>query len=150
LLLKFTGSLVAVPAVGAHGATAMHWFRSRAKGYSFLALFALLLQLALSFSHLHLDAAVSGARHSSKIFAVDNAAAPISAVDPASQDLPEHGDDYCAICGVIHLARSVILSPAPSLLPPATYARAQFAPQTHSAAAEPSRTPFQARAPPIT
>ena len=134
--------------VGAHGARTMHWFRSRAKGFSFVALFALSLQLALSFGHLHLNASVTGARQSWKFFTVDDATARIAAVDSASQDAPEHSDDYCAICAVIHLARSLVLSPAPPLLLPGSYAQAQFAPEDAVASAELSRAPFNARAPP--
>jgi hypothetical protein len=127
----------------------MVWFRSRAKEFSFVALLALFLQLGLSFGHLHLDAGATGAGHAAKILAVDDATAPISAVDSASQDLPGDNDGYCAICAVIHLARALVLSPAPSLLLPAVQAQAQFAPENAAAAAELGRTPFQARAPPI-
>jgi len=33
----------------------MHWFRARLRSTSFVALFALALQLALSFGHVHVD-----------------------------------------------------------------------------------------------
>jgi hypothetical protein len=125
----------------------MQWFRSHAKECSFLALLALSLQLALCFGHLHVDTRDTGARHASKIFAVDETR--ISAVDPARQDEPQHNDDYCAICSVMHLARSLVLSPVPFLLLPATYTQAQFAPENDAPAAELSRTAFQARGPPI-
>jgi hypothetical protein len=135
--------------VGAHSVTTMYWFRSRAKEFSYVALFALSLQLVLSFGHLRINAGANGAGHAAKILAVDDATASISAVDPASQGLPGDNDDYCAICAVIHLARTLVLAPAPSLLLPATYAQAQFAPENDAAAAELlGRTPFQARAPP--
>src|SRR5262245_40731192 len=128
---------------------AISWFRSRAKGFSFLALFALSLQLVLSFGHLHFERGVAGPQHSSKIVAVDDANAPLAAVHSDSQGLPENNDDYCSICAVIHLARSLVLSPAPCLPLPATYAQTKFAPEDCVAAAALSRTPFQARAPPI-
>jgi hypothetical protein len=127
----------------------MQWFRSRAKGFSLVALFALSLQLALSFGHLHFKAGIAGEEHTAKIAALDDATALLSPIISASQDLPGDNDEYCAICAVIHLARSLVLSPAPCLLLPATYAQARFTPEDDSAAAEPSRIPFRARAPPI-
>jgi hypothetical protein len=128
---------------------AMSWFRSRAKGFSFFALFALSLQLALSFGHLHFDHGVTGPQQPSKIAAIDGATAPIATVHSDSQGLPEHNGDYCSICAVIHLARSLVLSPAPCLPLPARYTQTKFAPEDCVAAAGLGRTPFQARAPPI-
>ena len=130
-----------------HGAMTMQWFRS--KGFSFVALFALSLQFALSFGHLHLDTGIIGAQHPSKILATHDATESIVALDAASGDLPEHNDDYCSICAVIHLARSLVLSPAPSLLLLPSYVRAEFTAENEASVAGLNRTSFQARAPPI-
>ena len=90
----------------------MHWFRAR-RVATWLALFALACQLALTFGHVHLDrpgaqpdivaAARSGDAH---------ATAPASSLPTK----PESGiGDLCAVCASIGLASTLLLPAAPAL-----------------------------------
>ena len=122
----------------------MSWFRANIKGGSRLALFALALQFALAFGHVHwltaqaLDSTVA-------------AVAEHTGSAPASQDPDQQqpAPDGCAICAVTAMAQSILLSPAPVLtLPQAVEFRLPIV-----TAAPVSRviveTAFQPRAPPI-
>jgi hypothetical protein len=135
----------------------MRWFRANARFGGKLALFALALQFALSFGHVHPEdiygarATVSAAAHAA---AVAKAEKPRpgdpSSKDPSSKDpSSKHSDDYCAICATMSLLGNSFVA-APPLLP---------APQVFSRAVEhvdniailviaPRRAPFQSRAPP--
>jgi hypothetical protein len=118
----------------------MHWFRAKQSLSSHLALFALALQLALSFGHVHLDDLALGRT-------------PIAAAQKASDSGTPAGtvpdrDEGCAICAVIGLAGTPLLPDAPALV----FASAQheaFLPDL-VAALDPrhTRAQFQARAPP--
>jgi hypothetical protein len=127
---------------------AMHWFRSRARWGTSLALFALALQLVLSFGHVHLADARSS--HLSTVAAVQP---PAETADPAS--LPGHHDDggpadeYCPICALVHLGNTLIAADAPTLALPVAFAEFHFASTPDAALTVSSRTPFSARAPPI-
>jgi hypothetical protein len=122
----------------------MRWLRGNRRYGGLLALAAMVLQLVLSFGHLHLDkirltpAAVS--------LATSTAAASHSTpAQPPAKD----ADDYCAICAVIHLASSSFL-PEPPKLPLPVVARAvQHLVQTGLAFVAPHRTAFRSRAPPL-
>ena len=117
----------------------MNWLRSQAKRLTLLALFALALQLGLSFGHVHHDRAVAG-----KTAISDQASAP-------SRDNGGDTDgrqDLCAICATVALANALIDS-APPVLPLPLEAVAS---ETLAVAAAngPSTHPlgFQSRAPP--
>jgi DUF2946 family protein len=130
-------------------ATTMGWFRSRSRWGSYLALFALVVQLALSFGHVHLEggAPVSGA---SALFAVHPSNASAAAVDPAGKETPALADDCCPICTLIHLASALV--PASALALPQL---AVFTPVSFAVAVEFDLTkrhyssPLGARAPPL-
>jgi|SRR6516165_6757321 len=117
----------------------MRWLRVRLRSSSFVALFALALQLALSFGHVHLGE-LSG-RASAQIDRLGTAA-------PPSGDTPEHSDGYCALCAIIHLTGAWVPAAMPSLPEPAAYVRSQ--PRTTVLLEAPTQTPsvFAARAPP--
>jgi hypothetical protein len=120
----------------------MHWVRARLRSGSFVALFALALQLVLSFGHVHLDGL---GRHSSARVEASGASAPASPTgDPA-----DHADGYCAICALIHLAGATVLATVPFLPVPVAFGRSQLPPTATLEA--PTRTPsyFAARAPPV-
>src|SRR5882672_3674544 len=102
----------------------MHWFRSRSSSGSWLALFALAVQLAVSFAHVHLDRGAPVAGHSSSVLLRVHAPNGIAAASlPAGDEAPALADDYCAVCALIHLAGSVVAAEAPALPLPATFAR---------------------------
>ncbi len=92
----------------------MRWFRSHRLEVAALALFALACQFVLSFGHVHLDRTAGFSTGRSIAAAVGSAiAAPAGKVTLA--DLPTSpreknpdglGDDFCAICANISLARS--------------------------------------------
>jgi hypothetical protein len=109
-----------------------------------LALFALALQFALSFAHVHLD----GIRPDYQSFAV--AAATAQAVRSAPVPSPGDEDDgYCAICATIYLAANSFVPQAPQLPVPIRSARIQHVDRVAALVLAPCRAPFQSRAPPL-
>jgi hypothetical protein len=86
----------------------MQWFRANLKVGARLGLFALTLQIVLSFGHVHLG----GLRHSTGRLSV----AGTHSVPPDPQQQPiSDADEYCAICASIHLAATSLLPQAPQL-----------------------------------
>jgi len=83
----------------------MKWFRSNIRQHSRVALFALAIQVALSFGHFH---------------GVATQAAP--SIQSAQQlptpghDPDQHPDDVCAICAVMAMANTVLLATPPIVL----------------------------------
>jgi hypothetical protein len=123
----------------------MGWLRSRLKRSSYVALFAMALQLALSFGHIHLDHVSAGSGQIS----VHRAASPTPTGLTARDELPTQPGDACAICALIALANSLTL-PLPASLPvPTQFAVAQHEPALVSHLATATLRPFQARAPPL-
>ncbi|MGY4303015.1 hypothetical protein ACVIJ6_000258 [Bradyrhizobium sp. USDA 4369] len=122
----------------------MSWFRANIKHGSRLALCALLLQFALAFGHVHWLAAQ----------AQDAAAVNITSVhtgSPASPDPDQQPSaDSCAICAVMAMAQSILLSPTPVLNLPDPVAFRLPDAITVPLAAVPVSTAFQPRAPPTT
>jgi hypothetical protein len=118
----------------------MHWFRARLRSSSCVALFALALQLVLSFGHVHVHDILG---HAPAQIETSGAATP------ATSDTPEQADGYCAICAIIHLAGTLVPASVPSLPLPLAYGRAQ--PRTTVLVDAPTQTPsfFAARAPPV-
>ena len=118
---------------------AMRASRSRRNFGGWLALFALGLQLTLSFAHIHAED-----------FARANVAAAQS--DGSPQNAPDnHNDgdhDGCAICAVMHMAAASLVPALPSVaLPPATAFVILVAPD-RTVLPPAARPPFEARAPP--
>jgi Protein of unknown function (DUF2946) len=122
----------------------MCWFRSRRFG-SYLALFALAFQLAVSFGHVHLDeiappSAGAGAFASTQSD-VDAPSGPTGREDVA--------DDCCPICTLIHLAGAVAPAETPPLPLPSMSGHLRLAAAVELGLAASQGTLFQARAPPI-
>jgi hypothetical protein len=92
----------------------MRWWRVRRMGVAGLGLFALLLQLLLSFGHFHVHeilalAAVAGES------ALTRAAAAKSTT-PAREQTPSRlPEDDCPICATMHLTASGLLPTPPSI-----------------------------------
>ena len=123
----------------AWGKTGVNWLRTKAKRLSLLALFALALQLGLSFGHSHNDVALAGI------------SAPAGQSQASTPDIDHDQDlhrDLCAICVTIAMANAGVSSAPPALpVPPAiTALRTAFYPETITAAARP--VGFRSRAPP--
>jgi len=122
----------------------MSWFRANIKGGSRLALFALLLQFALAFGHVHWLAAQP------QDPAGVTAAQLHTGSSPADQDQDQQpAADGCAICAVVAMAQSILLSPAPVLTLPEAVAFRLPDEITAAVAAVVIDTAFQPRAPPI-
>ncbi len=131
----------------------MKWFRRNIRTGSRLALFALALQLVLSFGHTHFNAAqaspsiqaLTGLAHAQDL-AGDVASAR---QQPAGQDDNQSSNEPCAICAVMAMANQLVFAtPAALPLPDAielyflpTDARFDHLGSTWSA--------FRSRAPPV-
>jgi hypothetical protein len=118
----------------------MKWFRSNIKRGSRLALFALAIQIVLSFGHFHGVAAETAAQ----------IARSLSTPQPGSdQGSPEHPGDICAICAVMAMVNSVVHATPPVVLLPQAVAFAYLTPDADLVRVNAVRTGFQPRAPPI-
>jgi hypothetical protein len=123
----------------------MTWVRSKARHVSLLALFALAIQLALSFDHFHSD----GLAHAATL-AVQSTAGEKT----ATASLPDHqhsdglAADSCAICATIALSGTLITSAAPMLPVPAIFAIADTSTSAGIVLPDLARSAFQSRAPP--
>ena len=127
----------------------MVWFRSKIRSAARLALFALAIQMAVSFGHMHRD---------------DLGLAPLN--DPASTHLaastPHHpagssghnqspapaDDDYCPICATMQLVATGIPSLPPLLIVPAPIRREWPIQMPARSVSLKVALSFQARAPP--
>ena len=122
--------------LGAHGD--MAWWRSRRRRGAGLALLALLVQIVLSFGHLHLqDLAPAPA-----------ATAAVPQTAPAHSP-PGHPDNDCPICIAIHMAASGLVAVPPAIAAPHELGRIT---QTWHAARDISVARyvlFRTRAPPV-
>ena len=124
----------------------MHWFRSRSRWGSWLALFALAFQLAVSFGHVHVDA--KGLGHAAIL--ADHASTGADSASPAESDeTPALADGYCAVCALIQLAGTVVAAQAPSLPVPVLFGATQADPPAQFELTARSHALFAARAPPI-
>jgi hypothetical protein len=124
----------------------MRWFRSKLHLGSRLALFALAVQVMLSFGHVHLDNLAPASTRS--------ALAIGSGKVLLSEQAPIRGsgaalDADCPLCALIHLVATAAPAVAPALpLPPRSNSiRLQAA--VELASASPPHLLFQARAPPV-
>ena len=128
----------------------MRWVRSNIRPGSWCALLALAVQFALSFGHVHraefpwvsghanLAALTAGAASAT---GSDASAAPAKPIGLAS--------DYCAICAVIAVGKSVRPAAAPSLPMLAGNIGVRFWAQAEAFSATSPHRLFQARAPPL-
>jgi hypothetical protein len=121
----------------------MSWVRARLRFGSHLALFALAVQLVLSFGHVHLDDLVPAS--SVAATAVPEAQAPVA----PDHDSDGPGHDYCGICALIQLAGTAAASLPPPLAVPALFTRVRHERYFTLAYAVASPHAFQARAPPL-
>lgn len=115
---------------------------------SWLALFALAVQLVLSFGHMHPDRTAPLAGHSSTLLRV-HASAGVEAVSlSAGDEAPALADVYCAACALIHLAGTLVVSEPPALPLPLTFGRARAESAAEFGLTAHGHSLFAARAPP--
>ncbi|MBR0685073.1 DUF2946 domain-containing protein [Bradyrhizobium manausense] len=96
----------------------MKWFRSNIRHGARLALFAMLVQFALTFGHSHWFAqaaplAQSQLADSAKSLAPTGAA--VQKQSPANPDREQPGEDNCAICALVAMAGTVVFATPPLL-----------------------------------
>ena len=127
----------------------MRWVRANAKSGGRLALFALALQLYLSFGHIHPEDIYGPAHVSiSKAAAVALPAAEVYLPHPADR-ATDPASDFCAICASAYLLGTSFVPQAPlQPLPPISQA-VHHGGRAAVVFIAPRRGPFQSRAPPI-
>jgi hypothetical protein len=122
----------------------MRWFRRNVQFGSWCALFALTIQLALSFGHLHFASSAATAALASA------AAEPLAgtADDPPAPSKHSRVADYCTICASIHLAGLLTAEP-PSVAALLPTSQARLTARIEAQSISHSGLPFNARAPPL-
>jgi hypothetical protein len=131
----------------------MKWFRSNIRHGARLALFAMLVQFALTFGHSHWFAqaaplAQSQLTNSAKSLASTDGAA-VQKQSPANSDREQPGDDNCAICAVIALAGSLVSATPPLLLLPQAVELLYRTTDAEFVHLESAHSAFQPRGPPL-
>jgi hypothetical protein len=121
----------------------MHWFRSRIRLGARLGLFALALQIVLSFAHIH-PGEFSAPATASPVVANPGHALPQAPSDRSDRD----GDHLCAICALIQLAASALPAMPPPLPLPVRLAAVELQLPHVLSVASSRHAVFQARAPP--
>jgi hypothetical protein len=137
----------------------MSWFRKHVKTGAQLALFALLIQFALSFGHFHSVAAQAAPAIQNGLTQVDlvhaDAAGPKSAAESAQKQQPSDPDhdqapaDSCAICAVMALASNVLFATPPVLLLPQAVELLYQTTDAEFVDLKSAPHAFQSRAPPL-
>jgi hypothetical protein len=122
----------------------MLWVRANRGRGAGLALAAMMLQIVLSFGHVHVENLTT----SSNGVSVAAPKASSSQHDPAGHPAND-ADDYCAICAAIHLASSSFLPGALVLPVPFAFRRAEHFHHFTFISILPQRVAFQSRAPPL-
>jgi hypothetical protein len=109
-----------------------------------LALFALALQMALAFGHIHL-------RDFAGIPGVASAQAQVQANNdnPNGPNGTGHSDDYCPICATTHVAGTLVLPDLVVLALPVEATEATYAQICSAACRTFDHALFRARAPPL-
>jgi hypothetical protein len=135
----------------------MKWFRSNIKHGARLALFALAVQLALSFGHFHWLAATqaapsvqSGIAQTAGADVQHPAAAGKQATrqSPAGHDNDQQTGDGCAICAVVAMASTVLFATPPLLLLPQAVEFLYLTTDAEFTHLKSAGAAFQPRAPP--
>jgi len=131
----------------------MKWLRSNIKHGSRLALFALVIQFALSFGHFH--GGVAQAAPAVQSGSANGLSLPDTVREDAQQQpAPNHDSDQqqgdvCAICAVLALANTMLFAAPPLLLLPQAVEILYLATDAEFIHLNSARVAFQPRAPPI-
>jgi hypothetical protein len=116
----------------------MRWWRAHDGWLARLALFALLLQLALSFGHVHslrTDAAAL--------------AAPAAATTDPTGGHPDPDESYCANCAILSLLSGGHVAAAPAIATPAFQIAALTPIATDPVRLTACHDSYRSRAPPV-
>ena len=128
----------------------MRVFRSNIRFGAFCALFALAIQILLSFGHMHgggIGRLSTAAPLSIGWVNQSSTSVPDGPTVPANQS--GLVGDYCTICALIELAGSVVPASGPVSLTPDLIGRVHLGTNVGPALAASSHLFFQARAPPL-
>ena len=123
----------------------MGWVHGHRRRGAYLALAALLLQIAISFGHVDLDGA-AGAEHLTLHGPHKAVVAKSSQQAPAQNN---GGDDgYCPICASIFMVSTSFVSAPPQLPVPDGFERIKHSVSVARGVFTPLRVAFRSRAPP--
>ena len=122
----------------------MKWFRSNIRHGARLALFAMLVQFALTFGHSHWFAQATSLAQASI-----QQSTSVEKQSPAGPDREQPGDDNCAICAVVAMAGTVVSATPPLLLLPQAIELLYRTTDAEFSHLESATTAFQPRAPPV-
>jgi len=131
----------------------MKWFRSNIRHGARLAMFAMLVQFALTFGHSHWFAQAAPlaqaqlADSAKTVAAADRAA--VEKQSPSAPDREHPGDDNCAICALVAMAGTVMFATPPLLLLPQAVELLYRTTDAEFVHLNSARTAFQPRAPPV-
>ena len=132
----------------------MKWFRSHIRHGARLALFAMLVQFALTFGHTHWFAqaaplAASSHQQTDGAKAVGSAdRLAVQKQSPSAPDREQPGDDNCAICAIIAMAGTVLSATPPLLQLPQAIELLYRTTDAEFVHLKSASTAFQPRAPP--
>jgi hypothetical protein len=133
----------------------MGWVRFHRRYGAWPGLAALVLQLVLSFGHIHVGNLHIGNVHFDSAARAASVAAATShhvAAAQSPQKVPAQNsgddDDYCAICASIFLASTSFVAEPPKLPVPAGFERIALIFSAEQGVSVQRRTFFQSRAPP--
>jgi hypothetical protein len=125
--------------------TTMCWFRSRSRFGSYLALFALAFQLAVSFGHVHLDEIAPRSADAAALASTQSG----DEVPSSPTGREDSADDCCPICTLIHLAGALVPAETAALPLPSMFGHVRLAAAVAFDLTASQAALFQARAPPI-
>jgi hypothetical protein len=121
----------------------MHWVRTNCRLGAWAALFALCIQLALSFGHIHLEDIQGSPSATVAQLQTQNES-------PADDDHGKPGHDFCAICAALSLTSNSVLPTVSLLTVPVDRAYEWIADFRTAQVSFGLHFHFQARAPPHT
>jgi hypothetical protein len=126
----------------------MGWVQRNKRHGALLAFAAVVLQIALAFGHVHLNARWLTGESRLATAAQHHGSLAQSLPQPPAQN-PGDDDDYCPICASIFLASSASAPAPPQLLVPANLQRVEHSFDAARPLTEPRRLAFRSRAPPV-
>ena len=132
----------------------MKWFRSNIRHGARLALFAMLVQFALTFGHSHWFAQAAPLAQSSlqqtdgSNGVASNDRTAVQKQSPSAPDREQPGDDNCAICAIIAMAGTVLSATPPLLQLPQAIELLYRTTDAEFSHLKSAGTAFQPRAPP--
>ena len=132
----------------------MKWFRSNIRHGARLALFAMLVQFALTFGHSHWfaqaaplgEATLQQSDGAKGVTAIDRAA--VHKPSPSTPDREHPGEDNCAICAVVAMAGTILFATPPLVQLPQAIDLLYRTTDAEFLHLKSAGTAFQPRAPP--